>query len=122
MGNDTLTAVATDNRGGKTTSANVVVTISSNNGIANLQGLAPIAVYPNPTEGQVSIVFGQASTNNQNVCIVYNITGQAVANKALHGIVQGQVETLDLSTLPAGVYFLELTIDGNKSVRQLMKR
>ena len=69
--------------------------------------------HPNPTNGQVTITGKDLKTAE-----VFNTLGQHVA------IAQGEGErmTVDISALPAGVYFVNITDkDGRKCVRKVVK-
>jgi hypothetical protein len=70
-------------------------------------------VHPNPTNGMVSITgidLKQAE--------VFNMLGQCVA--ATQG--EGERLTVDISSLPAGVYFINVTDEeGRKCVRKVIK-
>ncbi len=71
-------------------------------------------LHPNPTNGQVTIT-GQDLRSAE----VFNTLGQRVAS------VQGEGErmTMDISALPAGVYFVNVTDkDGRKCVRKVVKK
>ena len=71
------------------------------------------AVHPNPTTGLVRI-FGQ----DLKAAEVVNILGQRVA--AAKG--EGETLQLDISHLPAGVYFVSVTDNkGRKCVRKVVK-
>lgn len=70
-------------------------------------------LHPNPTTGQISI-----SGTNLKQAKVINTLGQCVA------IAKGEGEQLsvDLSTLPAGVYFVNITDgEGRKCVKKVVK-
>ena len=119
IGTDTLTAIATDNRSGKTTSSKVVVTVDNSNGIAAIGANKENTIYPNPTNGQLNILFGR--NTQSTVYTVYNLTGVAMLNKNLESVIAGQLEVIDLSHLPAGVYFLELIQDGARKTNRIVK-
>ena len=69
--------------------------------------------HPNPTTGQVTI-----SGTNLKQAKVINTLGQCVAT--VKG--EGEQFTLDISNLPAGVYFVNITDgEGRKCVRKVVK-
>lgn len=73
-------------------------------GISEVGSQPKIAVYPNPTNGQINFSM---PANAQ----LTNVAGQVVANKT-------NTSSLDLTNMPAGVYFLTLTNDN----RQIIQR
>lgn len=73
----------------------------------------PYTLHPNPTNGQVTIM-GQGL----KVAEVINTLGQCVAT--VKG--DGEQLTLDISNLPAGIYFVNITDgEGRKYVRKVVK-
>ena len=73
----------------------------------------PYTLYPNPTIGQVTITGKDLKTAE-----VFNTLGQCVAT--VKG--EGEQLTVDISDLPAGVYFVNITdSEGRKCVRKVVK-
>jgi hypothetical protein len=68
---------------------------------------AQISVYPNPASGQVSVTL-----NNNAEVTVYNIMGQTVMTVEGHA----GVNTLDISNLTSGIYFINAGNDTQKFV------
>lgn len=84
-----------------------------NAGVKDSPSTAFADVHPNPTTGIVTI-----SGSNLKQAKIINTLGQCVAT------VKGQGEQLsvDISTLPAGVYFVNITDgEGRKCVRKVVK-
>ena len=70
-------------------------------------------LYPNPTTGQVSI-----TGKDLKQAEVFNTLGQRVATA--QG--EGEQMTVDISTSPAGVYFVNITDgEGRKCVKKVVK-
>ena len=67
-----------------------------------------IGVYPNPTSGMLNL--SKAMTN----VAIYDVTGRKVYAQS---VVE---ETIDLSTLHAGQYFLVATVDGEHYSTKLL--
>lgn len=62
--------------------------------------LSKLSVYPNPVLNDELSIFLPASLLDGGVLTVYNVTGQAVAQK----VIQDSIEKIDVSKLPAGLY------------------
>lgn len=76
-----------------------------------------LRVFPNPTNGVLNLAF-DASMGNGNAQIeVFNTLGERVfgTTRAMNG--GAQRETLDLSGLTDGVYFVNITADGFRASR-----
>jgi hypothetical protein len=78
-----------------------------------IQGLS---VYPNPVTNGKSSVSITSNTNSIKTVAIYNVLGKkiqaAVATR----------KTLDISTLSAGVYILEITQGNASETRKLIVR
>ena len=68
-----------------------------------------VAVYPNPTSGMIYV----ACDNSFNA-VIYNYQGQVVMRKYNN---DGQI---DLSSLTAGVYFLEIRANNNVMIEKII--
>ncbi|MBO4645276.1 MAG: C10 family peptidase [Bacteroidales bacterium] len=73
-----------------------------------------VSIYPNPTSDIVEI---QCIERMDNV-ILYDQNGRVVMEK----LVNDTCERLDLSRLPAGIYYLNIMSDGNASLRKIIKK
>lgn len=81
----------------------------------NIKGLET-KIYPNPTSGKI-IIETQEGERCTNVKIV-NTTGQVV----LDAYNQEEInQSVDLSHLPNGVYFLQMTINSKPYVQKIVK-
>ncbi len=81
---------------------------------ANLDGQLPelnAEVYPNPTEGRVTVSFSEASESRANIR-VFNALGEQVFMKQTITM-NAATEQLDLSELPDGVYTLQIAVPGH---------
>ena len=79
-------------------------------GVKNISNGGGLTVYPNPTSGILNMEWGQVKAKmSMNV---YNATGQVVDHEVFVNQTGSQA---NLSKLPAGSYFIEVTDqDGNK--------
>jgi len=80
-----------------------------------------ISVSPNPFTTTLSISLQKENLQQADFTIT-NIIGQPVYTKHESNLSSTYTKTLDLSYLPAGVYFLEVIAGGERSVRQLIKQ
>lgn len=70
-------------------------------------GTTPVSVYPNPTADNVILTIGGDATTVS----VYNVMGKLVSTQS----VSYGANTVNMSSMPAGVYFLRIT-NGNEAV------
>lgn len=70
-------------------------------------GTTPVSVYPNPTADNVTLTIGGDATTVS----VYNVMGTLVSTQA----VSCGANTVNMGSMPAGVYFLRIT-NGNEAV------
>ena len=74
--------------------------------------MSPLLVYPNPTQGEVTIITSACIHDGR--IQVRNGDGQLIMRK-LHQ--QGRQFLLDISFLPRGVYFIEIEDEGKSSAK-----
>lgn len=70
-------------------------------------GTTPVSVYPNPTADNVILTIGGDATTVS----VYNVMGTLVSTQS----VSYGANTVNMSSMPAGVYYLRIT-NGNEAV------
>jgi len=105
-----------------------------NIGIEEATTLPDIRVYPNPTTGKLTIEFtsGQADewTSGQvNEIEIYDIQGRrmeiphCVRNDVIPSVVQRNEEsrTINISHLPAGIYFVKIATTAGEVVKKVVK-
>ncbi len=71
-----------------------------------------ISIYPSPFNKSINIVINDASQINKVELRIYNILGE----KLINTIVTKQLNTLETSNLPSGVYFYKV-ICNNKTIQ-----
>ena len=71
--------------------------------------LAPIVIYPNPTQGKFTIDLGSSLFYIDSIDI-YNLLGQKVYAESNF---ENEKIEIDLSTMPKGVYFVRITTKSN---------
>jgi hypothetical protein len=88
----------------------------TNVGIPNVSAGNTMALYPNPSNGQVTIALSQALQNA--IIRIVNITGQTVAEKTN---LNGTAVNFDISGETPGIYFVEVEEKGTVSRIKMVK-
>jgi hypothetical protein len=73
-----------------------------------------VKIYPNPAWDVINIEFS-GSESLQSITL-YDLQGRMIETRFIESL---QQTTLDVSTLPAGSYILEITINGQKVIRKI---
>jgi hypothetical protein len=81
-----------------------------------------IRVYPNPTTGELQVTSDELQVTNPEYSI-FNGMGQRVLHGKLHGELHGRgvarnAPTIDVSALPVGLYYLKISGEVVKFVKQ----
>ena len=92
---------------------NTHVGILEANGAAN-----SLTIFPNPTEGLVNLRFNVSTSAKANVD-VYNVLGEVVKNVTRTFTAVNQNQTIDLSDLENGAYYMNVTVNGVTSTRAI---
>jgi hypothetical protein len=79
--------------------------------------IGSITVYPNPTEGLLTVFIPDYHDGSDASLCVYDMTGK----KKYSCAVSGAKETVDMSSYTAGVYVVEITISGKTSTHKIIK-
>ena len=74
-----------------------------------------LALYPNPTRGQLHVRYGQPDETYQ--VVITDATGRALQTHTL----KGGKQTLDLSELSAGIYFLRVAGEADHLIEKFVK-
>ncbi len=80
--------------------------------------LSGFAVFPNPTEGQVTIAVDLPNVADTEL-MVYNPLGQLLLQDSRKSTGTYR-HSMDLSHLPAGQYFISLSVDGAPAGREIL--
>ncbi|MDO8367435.1 MAG: M36 family metallopeptidase [Saprospiraceae bacterium] len=81
----------------------------------------PMLVQPNPADDMLHISLGQA-LEGQVVATLVAADGRIVMNRTLQGLSLGQVLTLDVQNVPAGVYSVQLQSAAGNGVQMVVIR
>jgi len=95
-------------------------TVEDNAGITSLSNRANIQVYPNPCSNAARLRY-QIHDIRYLICDIYSISGIKIERLIDEGQLPGEHEIeLDVSDLPAGVYFVKLQVGDDIIVRKLV--
>lgn len=98
-----------------------ITTIVSPLGVTkNDTQIEQLYVYPNPFNHSIVVDF-QKQNAKQISTEVVNCLGQTLKNETYINTKQARTKTIDLSFLPRGMYYLAVTIDGEKIVKKIIK-
>lgn len=91
-------------------------------GVAENSGTISFSAYPNPANDQVNLRYNLANASAVTVN-VYDVTGKLVMSEAKGNVASGQQTTsVNVSSLPAGVYHVELvTAEGTGNSRVIVQ-
>jgi hypothetical protein len=84
-------------------------------------GYSSLSIYPNPSKGMFTISAFDVKESNNNFYDVYDITGRIVFSKKMGKVSSTISETVDISDLVDGLYFLNVSLDGVISSRKILK-
>jgi hypothetical protein len=88
---------------------------------AQPQNNITVSVYPNPFSDEIAITVKKQNLSDASFTLT-NAKGQIIYTKEETNLSDTYTKTLDLHNLPAGVYFVEVTIGEEKVVRQVVKQ
>ncbi|MBL7921626.1 MAG: T9SS type A sorting domain-containing protein [Bacteroidia bacterium] len=102
----TFTVTGTIN--GCSNTATVAISVSPCTGIATANGAGNFKIYPNPSQGIVTLNFGETFSGRLNL---FNALGQLLGEQKINEIEKTE---LNLSSYPKGVYLIKLMPDNGK--------
>lgn len=105
IGTQSLTYTYVDTNGCSGT-AEISIVVNACVGITEQGTLNGLQVYPNPTQGELNLVFAQQY--NRIALRITQINGQFVHAEQFNGTDRA---TLTVSELPSGIYFMTITAD-----------
>ena len=82
---------------------------------------AQVNIFPNPSSDHSTIALNLTKASTVSVAI-YSVDGSLIGSKA-YGELNGSMNLpVDMTPFTAGIYFVNVTIDGNTSVLKLIKQ
>lgn len=106
------TAVTVFKTDGKIVNYKVIVTAKSGSGIKNIVN-STVKAFPNPTSGMLTF---ESAEYQINAIEIINLQGQIIENRQI----KTSKTTLDLSHLPAGVYYAKVKTDAGTEMQKIM--
>jgi len=101
--------------------SNLIATgcLANTTGIAELDALNRTALYPNPASNQIELEFDLDDSRDVNISI-QNAVGQRVYSEITF-VETGEIKSLDVATLPTGVYFVHLQLGEYHMTKRFVK-
>lgn len=95
---------------------------------STLTGISPLTktetqllIYPNPFNSEISIIIQKQNLKEVSFEI-QNVLGQTVFRKEENNLTNTYTNTIDLSKLAKGIYLLGVNIDGERTVKKIVKQ
>ena len=80
-----------------------------------------LAVYPNPVKDQINVLLSGGTTTNYGNVQLLDIRGRVYHNEEFSvGTDNGFQINLESNKLPGGIYFLNITIDGQLTTKKIL--
>jgi len=77
-----------------------------------------VSVFPNPTEGDVSVVFTSVTTDDAHI-VVRDLLGQIVLDRVLTA--GASIYSLSLGSVENGTYIYQISMSGNAASGKVIK-
>ncbi len=100
------------------------INISNVNAVEESKLLGGISLYPNPAKEQTTLSLDINKKVDNAQIVLLDVVGKKVADiTSGTQVVQGNYTfTIETANLPAGIYFVQVTLDGEKTIKKLMVR
>ncbi len=119
IGETIITVTATDKSGASATNT-FKVTVNDGTGIADMAIDGAVTVYPNPVVDNANITIN-ADVQGEVTYKVYNTAG-TLMHAEIAVVAASGVHTIDMSGYVAGVYYLEIEVNGAKTTVSIVKK
>lgn len=128
VGDITFYTAANATNSGNNTTGDIIyndsetVSEASGIGVEENISLLQFVAFPNPVQDQLTVTFDNPEASNMTLELI-DLQGRQI--KALHnGSISGaqQTHTFDVSDLDAGIYLLNLTLDGKTYTQKIIAR
>jgi hypothetical protein len=117
-GNGTQSVIYTfTDANGCTGADTLVFTVNACTGAGENPAVENFVLYPNPNAGTFSVVASNAVT--EMVIVITDMEGRVVFTSTDRGIAAGFVKQISLESESAGIYFMQISTDGNSAVKKI---
>jgi len=90
------------------------ITITEEIGIDEPKGIASVQVFPNPTNGELTIDNGQLKIENIDI---YDVMGKKIIVNSQFSI----INSINIEHLPNGIYFIKITTETGTVTKKIIK-
>jgi len=111
-----VTLIAYNDCGSDTIVIQINVIIDNINDISITNSLA---IYPNPTKGELNIEFENYNKSDINIEI-YNVLGSIIKRRTIENTYGKYTEVFDMSSYNKGIYMLIIHSDNNRTVEKIV--
>lgn len=81
---------------------------------------ALLNIYPNPSTGLFNLAYYIDKESSSNSAVIYDLTGKAIKSYDLSSLSGLSQTTIDARGIAAGVYSLQLFVDGTTSTKRVV--
>ncbi len=92
-----------------------------NTGVNEVENISLISIFPNPSNGIFTLNINSKNHTPESYYTIYNILGDVLMKKLISKSLYNYNQNIDLSYCPKGIYFIEVSIDGNKTTKKLIR-
>jgi hypothetical protein len=108
-----FTVTGTDSKG-CTNTATILQDITDCTGITKQSALAAMSIFPNPTTGEVNVIFNSSAEKTLNLT---DLTGRVILSQN----VSDDKVTLDISAFSNGIYYLRVSSNDASETLKIVK-
>ncbi len=112
----TVMLIASNNCGSDTTTIDINIIIDN---IKDINLNNSLSIFPNPTTGELNIVF--ETYNNTNINLeIHSILGKLITNRTIKNAFGKYNEVFDMSIYDKGIYLLIINTDNSRTVKKIV--
>ena len=90
-------------------------------GTEELGEFSRLSLFPNPADKELNVSF-TVQTDNQTVITIQDVSGKKIQEHLIHAIQGSNLVSIDTQKMEAGVYFMQLKMNGStKAVKFIVK-